>query len=113
MALKQLCMYRHSTNRPLEDKLATPIMECAMEAPKQIAKKKTVKEAYGKSQDKYKEWIDEYTLSSSKYTTEELQVILPCLMWNKSCQVLYGDENARLGYSEPIKESGQGLWVHI
>src|SRR3989344_4043545 len=91
-----LCMYGHSTNRPLEDKLAIPVMECAIEAPKQIAKRKTVKEAYDKSQEKYQKWIDEYTLSSSKYTTEELQLILPCLMWNKTCQVLYGDNDAKL-----------------
>lgn len=91
-----LCMDAHSTNRPLEDKLAAPIMECATEAPKQIAKKKTAKEAFDKSQEKYQKWIDEYTISSSKYTTQELQLILPCLMWNKNCQVLYGDHNARL-----------------
>ena len=91
-----LCMYSHSTNRPLEDKLAKPVMECAIEAPKQLAKKKTAKEAFDKSQNKYQEWIDEYTLSSSKYTTEELQIILPCLMWNKNCQVLHGNESARI-----------------
>jgi len=91
-----LCMDGSSTNRPLQDRLATPIMECAIEAPIQLAKKKSAKEAFNSSQKKYQEWIDKYTLSSSKYTMEELQLILPCLLWNKNCQVLYGNDEARL-----------------
>ena len=91
-----MCIDGNSTNRPLEDRLASPIMQCAMEAPKQLAKKKTAREAYEQSQAKYQRWIDEFTLSSSKYTTEELQLILPCLMWNKTCQVLYEDNDAKL-----------------
>ena len=91
-----LCMDKSSTNRPLEDRFATPLMECALEAPIQLAKKQTARESFDKSQAKYQNWIDEYTASSSKYTTEELQLILPCLLWNKSCQALYGNEEAKL-----------------
>jgi hypothetical protein len=88
-------MDKFSLNHPLEDKLAGPVMECAIEVPLQIVKGKTAGEAYAKSQEMYEKWINEYTISSSHYTTEELQLILPCLYWNKSCQKLHGNPDAK------------------
>lgn len=90
-----LPMYRFSTASPLEDKLATPVMKSALEAPVQLAKRKDAKTAYEKSQETYKKWINEYTDSSSEYTTEELQIILPCLHWNMVVQSLEGDPKAK------------------
>ncbi|MBS3056194.1 MAG: hypothetical protein J4473_02035 [Candidatus Aenigmarchaeota archaeon] len=90
-----LCMDRFGTNRPLDDKFAQPLLESAIEAPLQLVKRNTTGEAFEKSQQKYQEWIDKFTISSSKYTTEELQLILPLLTWNKSIQVIHGNRNAK------------------
>ena len=90
-----LCVDRFSINRPREDKFAGPVLECAIEAPLQLAKRKTAKEAFESSQVLYGKWIDEFTVSNSKYTTEELQLILPILHWNKLSQTLHGDPEAR------------------
>ena len=84
-----LYMDGNNLSNPLKDKKVRPFMESAIEAPKQLAKRKTAKEAYEKSQKKYQKWIDELTLSSSKHTSEELQVILPLLQFNKNCQVIH------------------------
>lgn len=91
-----LYMDGNKTNKPLKDEKVKPILESALEAPKQIIKRKSAGEAYEKSQKMYQKNIDELTLSSSKHTAEELQVILPFLHWNKDCQKLYGDPNARI-----------------
>ena len=91
-----LYMDRSKTARPLDDMKAKPILESALEAPKQIVKRKTAGEAFRKSQEKYKKFIDELTLSSSKHTAEELQVILPFLHANKNCQRMYGEKSARM-----------------
>ncbi|MBI2675729.1 MAG: hypothetical protein HYX24_04685 [Candidatus Aenigmarchaeota archaeon] len=91
-----LYMDRNRTAKPLEDELARPFMESAIEAPRQLAKKKTAGEAFAESQRKYQKWIDELTLSSSKHTAEELQVILPLLHFNKNCQMLHGNPHARV-----------------
>lgn len=89
-------MHRTTTARPLEDKLAAPHMESALTAPYEIIKGKTVEEAYNASQKKYEEWIKEYLWNKDKYTTEELQRVLPFLIWNKGHQVLIGDNKAKL-----------------
>jgi hypothetical protein len=89
-----LCMDRFSLSRPLEDKLAAPVMISALEAPNQLLKRKEPKEAFEMSQEVYDKWIFEYTHSESKYTTEELQLILPVLFVNKILQVLYEKENS-------------------
>ncbi len=91
------CMDGNSLTRPLEDRFATPILDSAFEISIQIVKKKTVKEAFDHSQKKYQKWIDEYTVSESKYTTEELQFILPYLYWDKTIQTFIGDTEARIG----------------
>lgn len=83
--------------RPLNDKFAAPILTCALEVPLHLVKRKTAKEAYEKSQEAYQKMIDEYTISNSKYTTEELHAILPVLLWNKKCQVRYGESDAKIG----------------
>jgi len=89
-----LCIDRFSLSRPLEDKLATPVMISALDAPNQLLKGKEPKEAFEMSQEAYNKWIFEYTHSESKYTTEELQLILPVLFVNKILQVLYEKENS-------------------
>lgn len=76
------CMDGNSLTRPLEDRFATPILDSAFELPIQIVKGKTAGEAFGMSQKKYQGLIDEYTVSESKYTAEELQFILPYLCWD-------------------------------
>ncbi len=91
-----LYMDGNKTANPLKDEFARPFMESALEAPKQLAKRKTAGEAYDESQNKYQEWIDEFTRGSSKHTAEELQVILPFLHFNKNCQAIHGSRNARV-----------------
>lgn len=86
----------NKTTTPLKDARVKPILESALEAPKQLVKGKTAKEAYEKSQEMYQKNIDELTLSSSKHTSDEIQVILPFLHWNKNCQRLFGDPNAKV-----------------
>lgn len=91
-----LYMDGSKTSRPLEDMKAKPILESALEAPKQIAKRKSAGKAYEKSQEMYQKHIDRLTLSSSEHTSEELQIILPFLNWNKNCQKIYGDRSAEM-----------------
>lgn len=88
-----LCMDRFSLSRPLEDKFATPVMLSALEAPNQLLKGKRPKEAFETSQKTYDKWIDEYTHSESKYTTAELQLVMPVLFINKLLQVLHEEQN--------------------
>lgn len=83
-------------SRPLQDKIAAPIIQSALEAPIQIAKKNTVKEAYERSQEAHQKILDNFTVSNSEYTAQELQAILPVLLWNKTYQVMHGDGSARL-----------------
>ncbi len=90
------CMDGNSLSRPLDDRFATPILDSAFEVPIQITKKKTAKEAFEQSQKKYQKWIDEYTIRESKYTTEELQFILPYLCWDKAIQTLIGDAESKM-----------------
>ena len=92
-----LYMDGNSVSRPLSDTKAKPILESALEAPRQIAKGESAGNAYAKSQETYQRFIDHMTLSSSEHTAEELQVILPFLHSNKGCQVFFGDKEARMG----------------
>jgi hypothetical protein len=71
-------------------------MESALEAPYEIIKGRTVKEAYDASQKKFENWINEYLWNREKYTTEELQRVLPFLIWNKQHQKLIGNGEAKL-----------------
>ena len=81
-------MDQFSLSRPLKDRFAAPIIKSALEAPEQLLKGKAPHEAFEASQNMYQKWIDEFTHSESKYTTQELQLILPILHTNKSLQVL-------------------------
>lgn len=84
-----LCMDQFSLTRPLKDKYAEPVIKSALEAPKQLLKGRNPEEAFESSQALHQKWIDEFSHSESKYTTAELQLILPILEINKSFQVLY------------------------
>ena len=89
-------MHRTTTMRPIKDKLAAPQMKSAVVAPFEILKGKSVDEAYQISQRKYQKMIDEYMWNSDKYTTEEMQRVLPFLIWNKQNQKLIGNKNAKI-----------------
>jgi hypothetical protein len=91
-----LYMDNNKISRPLSDMKVRPILESAMEAPRQIAKGESAGNAYAKSQETYQRFIDHMTLSSSEHTAEELQVILPFLHSNKGCQKIFGDREARI-----------------
>jgi len=83
-----LCMDKFSLLKPLEDRFARPVMVSALDAPNQMLKDMPPADAFESSQRLYQEQIDEFTHSESKYTTEELQLVLPVLFINKSLQVL-------------------------
>lgn len=85
-----LPMNEFSIMNPIKDEWAKPILESALEVPIQILKRKSTKEAFDKSQEKYQKWIDEFTISSSKHTTAEIQLVLPCLFWNNFWQKIHG-----------------------
>lgn len=89
-------MSRTSVSRPLKDHLATPQIKTALIVPFEIIKGKSVDEAYNMSQNTFDSLIVEYTLNSAKYTTEEIQRVLPLLIWNKIHQKKIGNGNARL-----------------
>ena len=91
-----LYMDGNRVSRPLSDMKVKPILESALEAPRQIAKGESAGNAFAKSQETYKKFIDHMTLSSSEHTAEELQVILPFLHSNKGCQRIFGDREARI-----------------
>lgn len=84
-----LCMDRFSLCKPLKDMFAAPILDSALEAPNQLLKGRKPGEAFEMSHQKYQKWINEFTHSESKYTTEELELILPILYINKSLLVLH------------------------
>ncbi len=71
-------------NKPLEDELAGPVLECSNQVGISLIKGKSVAEAHKDSLDKYAETIDEY--SSSEATNSFL---LPILLWNMTSQVCY------------------------
>lgn len=89
-------MHRSSETKPLRDPLATPQIKSAITVPFEIVKGRSVNEAYDISQTAYASLIKEYTWNSSKYTTEEIQRVLPFLIWNKMHQKMIGNGNAKL-----------------
>ncbi len=84
-----------TTTKPLKDRFATPQMRSALIVPEELLKGRTAKEAYDASQKVYSDFIDEYKWNSHKYTTEEIQKILPLLMWNKMNQKIIGNKNSK------------------
>lgn len=71
-------------NKPLEDKLAAPALECSNQVGLSLIKGRSVVGAQKDSLDKYAEAIDKY--SSSEATGSFL---LPILLWNMTSQVCY------------------------
>ncbi len=71
-------------NKPLEDKLAAPVLECSNQVGLSLIKGSSAEQAQKDSLDKYAEAIDKY--SSSEATNSFL---LPFLLWNRTCQVCY------------------------
>jgi hypothetical protein len=85
-----------ATTTPLKDTLAAPQMKSALVVPYEILKGKTTTEAHNASQKAYQEYINEYMWNSEKHTAEEMQRILPFLIWNMQHQKLIGNGHARL-----------------
>jgi len=75
---------KDSIGRPLEDKIAAPILECSNQIITSLIKGHSVSEAQAASMKKYEEKFDE--LSSSNVATTH---ILPFLLWNMEFQVCY------------------------
>ena len=75
---------KDSFNKPLEDELATPVLECSNQVGASLIKGKSAIEAHKDSLNKYAETIDKY--SSSEATNSFL---LPILLWNMTSQVCY------------------------
>lgn len=71
-------------NKPLEDELASPVLECSNQIGFSLIKGKSAEQAQKDSLDKYAEKIDKY--SSSEGTNSFL---LPILLWNMTNQVCY------------------------
>lgn len=71
-------------NKPLEDQLAAPVLECSNQVGLSLIKGKLAVEANKDSLDKYAETINQY--SSSQATNSFL---LPILLWNMTSQVCY------------------------
>jgi len=75
---------KDSINRPLEDELATPVLECSNQVGISLIKGRSAAESQKDSLDKYTKAIDKY--SSSEATNSFL---LPILLWNMTSQVCY------------------------
>lgn len=71
-------------NKPLEDKLATPVLECSNQVGLSLIKGKSAVEANKDSLNKYAETIDQYSSSEAKNS-----FLLPILFWNMRSQVCY------------------------
>jgi len=71
-------------NKPLEDELAAPFLECSNQVGISLIKGRSVAEAHKDSLGKYSEAIDKY---SSSETTNSF--LLPILLWNMTNQVYY------------------------
>jgi hypothetical protein len=71
-------------NKPLEDQLAAPVLDCSNQVGLSLIKGKSAEEANKDSLNKYAETIDRY--SSSQATNSFL---LPILLWNMTSQVCY------------------------
>lgn len=75
---------KESFNKPLEDQLAAPVLECSNQVGLSLIKGKSAIEANKDSLDRYAETINQY--SSSQATNSFL---LPILLWNMTSQVCY------------------------
>lgn len=71
-------------NRPLEDKLASPVLECSNQVGISLIKGKSITQAQEDSLAKYTEMIDKYSTSDA---TDSF--LLPILLWNMNNQVCY------------------------
>ncbi|OGF64637.1 hypothetical protein A2661_02600 [Candidatus Giovannonibacteria bacterium RIFCSPHIGHO2_01_FULL_45_24] len=75
---------KDSLNKPLEDKLAAPILGCSNQVGLSLIKGRSVVEAQKDSWDKYTETIDKYSSSEAINS-----FLLPILLWNMTNQVCY------------------------
>lgn len=71
-------------NKPLDDKLAAPVLECSNQVGLSLIKGKSAVEANRDSLTKYAEAIDRYSSSEAKHS-----FLLPILFWNMINQVCY------------------------
>lgn len=71
-------------NKPLEDGLATPALECSNQVGFSLIKGRSATEAQKDSMNKYAETIDKYSSSEAINS-----FLLPILLWNMTSQVCY------------------------
>lgn len=75
---------RDNISKPLEDKLASPVLACSNQVGLSLIKGKSIMQAQEDSLAKYTEAIDKYSASE---TTNSF--LLPILLWNMTSQVCY------------------------
>lgn len=75
---------KESLNRPLEDEIAGPILQCSNQVGLSLIKGKSVVQAQEDSLVKYREAIDKYSASGATSS-----FLLPFLLWNMTSQVCY------------------------
>ncbi|MFY9463271.1 MAG: hypothetical protein WAP52_03750, partial [Candidatus Sungiibacteriota bacterium] len=75
---------KEKANKPLNDKLARPFLECSNEVAISLVRGNSVERAHENSMRVYKEKIDE--MLTSKFAATHL---LPFLYWNMTNQVCY------------------------
>lgn len=71
-------------NKPLEDELASPVLECSNQVGLSLIKGRSIEEAHKDSLDKYAEAINKYSASGTVNS-----FLLPILLWNMTNQVCY------------------------
>ena len=71
-------------NKPLEDELAAPVLECSNQIGLSLIKGKSATEAHEDSLIKYAKAIDKYSSSATVNS-----FLLPILLWNMTSQVCY------------------------
>lgn len=75
---------KESINKPLEDQLAAPVLECSNQVGLSLIKGKSAVEANKDSLDRYAEAINQYSSSQAANS-----FLLPILLWNMTSQVCY------------------------
>jgi hypothetical protein len=87
-----------SSQDPLVDKYAKGFYEPVMELIYSLADGLTAREAWNANMDKWNYWIDYWRKSSDPYAATVLQ----WLIHDRDCQVMFGDESARVVEAEVI-----------
>ena len=87
--------YSVKSSRAATDELARPAMEVSNAIPLALINGASVKDAMGKSQERYQKWVEHYQI----HNTEEGDFIMAMLGMNMMNQSMVGNENATI-YSD-------------